>query len=329
MPDSPVITAANDYRASLLRKDAAALQRLTTAYGRIYNRLEGLIDALTMQIGEDEPTRGQLVRMERYQQLIAQVTDEITGFQALLGKEMQNAAEFGIKSGERQARELVSMVINGNTALSGRFNVLPTATIETLLGFLAPDSALYTRLQQLAPFTADLVANTITEGVALGYNPRKIARQIQSAFGQGLTSALRFQRTVQIWSYREATRASYVANSDIVEGWYWHAKLATACMSCVSNHGKFFPVSEPLNDHHNGRCAAIPAVRGFPNPIEQTGEQWFNGQSAEFQKQAMGVGKWQAWQDGKFGFDALSTTYDDDVYGQMRSEASLKQILGE
>lgn len=61
-------------------------------------------------------------------------------------------------------------------------------------------------------------------------------------------------------------------------------------------------------------------------PVQQ-GEQWFNTLPESEQMSMMGKGKWEAWKAGAFGFDALSTTYEDDVYGTMYREASLKDII--
>ena len=99
-------------------------------------------------------------------------------------------------------------------------------------------------------------------------------------------------------------------------------------MSCIALHGQVFPVGTLCDDHHNGRCAMLPYVKGMDNPVNQTGEQWFNKQSESTQKNMMGDAKWQAWKDGKFEFGQLSKEYYDDVYGNMKGEASLKSLLG-
>jgi hypothetical protein len=329
MADSPVLEAVAQYRAALLRSDEQALRRLIDAYRRSYARLGQSVDLLLLEIGDATPSPGQIVRMQRYKSLMAQTAQELQGFTGLTRLEMDKAAELGIRLGERHARELISITATGTPEIAAAFNVLPRSTIEQLLGFLAPDSPLYARLQVLAPQTASLVSDAITSGVALGYNPRKIAGIVRDAFGRGLTDALRFTRTVQLWSYRESSRASYVANSDVVEGWIWHAQLDDrVCMSCVAQHGKEYPLSETLNDHHNGRCAMIPKVKGFDRVTEEgAGEAWFNEQSEATQRKMMGKGKHEAWQEGQFEFSRLSSERRDDVYGLMRTEASLKELV--
>jgi hypothetical protein len=138
-------------------------------------------------------------------------------------------------------------------------------------------------------------------------------------------------RTAQLYSYRQSANAIQVANADLLEGVVWCADLlyGRACMSCIAQHGTVYPVGTVCNDHHNGACDMLPIVKGGENPITQTGEQWFMEQPEASQREMMGPGKYEAWSEGKFTFDQLSTTHEDDVFGQMRGEASLKSLLGE
>jgi hypothetical protein len=153
---------------------------------------------------------------------------------------------------------------------------------------------------------------------------------VREDLGVGLTDAVRMTRTLNLYTYREASRANYAANSDIVEGWYWLAKLDDrTCVSCVAQHGTQHPLTETLNDHHNGRCAPIPAIKGLPSPIEQTGEQWFEGLSEAEQRRIMGDKKWEALRDGKFALGDVTGTYDDPVYGPMRRARTLKELEGD
>jgi hypothetical protein len=246
----------------------------------------------------------------------------------VLQEEVLRAADANIPLGELHARQLISSTIAGNASVTGRFNVLPKDAIESILGFLSPDSPLYKRIQELAEFTANQVTDTIVEGVGLGHNPRKIADEINNSYGQGLTNALRMVRTVQLYSYREASRASYLANSEVVQGWYWGARLdRSTCISCISQHGTFHELSERLNDHHNGRCAMIPGVKGFPPPITQVGEDWFNKQSEVDQRYQMGKGMYEAWKAGRFTFDQITGKHVDDIYGEMKVAKPLKELV--
>jgi len=114
----------------------------------------------------------------------------------------------------------------------------------------------------------------------------------------------------------------------VLDGWVWHADLGSGrtCMSCVAMHGTQHGVGEVLNDHYTGRCAAVPVVRGFENPVEQTGEEWFAAQDEATQRSLLGV-KYTAWSEGKFGLADIPGITVDEVYGPMRVEKSLRELV--
>ena len=327
MPDLLDIVA--EFRAAMLRQDEAAVKRLVEVYGRSWKRLDGLVQALAEKIGNEAPTRGQVTRMMSYKSLQAQVEEELTGLQAITRDMVSEQGALNVAAGEKDAARLVGATLTGEPRILPGYNRLPKDAIINLLGFLDPQGALYKRISQLAPTTTDYVIEKLLEGVSLGYNPTKIARTIRDAYGRGLTDSLRMVRTVQLYSYREANRASYVANSDIVEGWIWSAKLdGLTCLSCISQHGTLHPMTETLNDHHMGRCAMIPKVKIFPPAISETGEQWFYKLPEGEQAKMMGADRYAAFKGGAFKFGELSDAHTDSVYGEMRSVAPLWKLLG-
>lgn len=326
MAISPVLSTARDFQQQLANLEGVANQRLINSYLRSWRRLEAMLNQLLLDIGDNIPTQGQLARMERYQALLAQIAAELAALQAQTANEIEGAGTI-VTMGERYAREAMAASL-GRADLAGAFNVLPRSAIETMLGFLNPNGPLYARLRMLATINAQHVAEVLVDGITLGWNPRKIARLVRDAFGRGLAEALRFVRTAQLWAYREASHASMVANQDILAGWVWQAHFDDrVCMSCVVMHGTVHPVTETLNDHHNGRCVMVPLVAGFSNPVEQTGLAWFTQQDEATQRKLMGPAKYEAWRAGRIRLDQLTEEREDEVYGLMRGEPSLKQLL--
>lgn len=332
MTDQPVtniVDLAKQFRKALEQRDNKALSQIIKAYGDMYQRLQDKISVLTLQIANLEtPTKAAIRKLDAYKSLVIEIEKELTKFQGYAGTVMQQAANDAVTLGTRNARLLT---LADNPALSAVWRNLNPRAVETLVSYFSEGSALMKRLDLLAGENALNVANMIIDNVALGKNPKTIAGLIRSSLGGGLTDALRMTRTVQLYSYREANRASYVANSDIVTGWYWMSALDPAsCMSCVSLHGTFHTNDETLNDHHNGLCTMIPAVIGGKNPFgENAGEKWFTSQPEAEQRKMMGDTKYEAWKDGKFKFEQLSTTNTNDVYGDMRTETPLKDLTGE
>jgi len=303
--------------------DARYLRQLVEAYGLMYDRLGGDIDALVLAINElEDVSFSKVEKSPQYKRLIRRAQVELDKFSVFLETTIETAALASITLGLQHSAALVNTVAPGFTSLE-------PAVMRPLLKYLDPDGGLYARLKLLTGSQVDYVVQTIIDGVGSGYNPRKIGRLIQDAFGRGLTDAVRNTRTVQLWSYRDSARANYTA-SGVVQGWVWYAKLdGDTCMSCVSQHGSIHGLNEMLDDHDNGRCAPLPYMEKFGNPVEQGGQAWFDSLDEAQQKKMMGKGKYEAWKEGRFEFAQLSRQHPDDRYGTMRTEASLKHLIGD
>jgi hypothetical protein len=313
-------------RAALAKTDAANLERIADAYALMYDRLSGDIEALTLAIeAMESPSAAMVRKLLQYKELMRKSERELTRFTSYLETVIDRASFDAIRSGLSDSAALVKAA-----GIVGQLHGIAPNAMREALNFLSESGPLYARLKLLTGSTVDKVSQTIFEGIAAGYNPRKIAAMIQDSFGGGLTDALRNVRTVQIKSYQESTRANYIGTNGIVTGWIWYANLAgDPCMSCIAMHGTEHTLDETLDDHYNGECAALPLIPDFGNPVEQNGQAWFDAQPEDRQKELMGASKYDAYKAGKFSFDALSNKQDNDVYGTMRTETSLKNLIGE
>jgi hypothetical protein len=322
--DTPILRLVTTQAAQVAKIDADNLAQVSRAYQRMYGRLEGRIDALRLAIeAVPSPTVAQIRKLPEYKALMRDAETELQQFQGYMGTMLEQAAEDGITSGLSHSSQLISAMTGGP------FGGLRSNVVGPLLNYLRRDGPLYARLAQITYATHTGVSEKIIEGVSLGRNPRTIARAIQDAFGGGLTDALRNTRTVQLYSYRDSARANYMA-SGVVEGWVWSAHLdGLTCGACMAEHGTIHPLSEHIFGHYNCRCAALPYIPEFGNSIEQTGEQWFNSLPEAQQRAALGSAKYDALKAGKFQFSQLSQVQDTPVYGPMKSEASLKSLIGE
>jgi hypothetical protein len=332
LSDNPLLTLAAKFRYRLDNASEADLTRLVNAYGQLAERLKDKIDLLTMELeANPDLTSTQVARMSRYQDLIAAVAGELQKYGVYLETELGGIANNALAQSTSDATRLIGLALSSAGVRAG-VNKIPASAIKTLLGFLDHNGPLYQRLQELAPLTAQRVADKILEGVGLGYNPAKVAGIITDQLGWGLTDALRWARTTQMWTYREASRANFADNGDILDGWIWFAILDSSvppCESCLANHGQLFPLDQTLDDHYNGRCVEIPHVAGSDNPVDQSGEDWFNSLDESTQADILGKGKLAAYQDGQFDFSQLTQQVDDPVFGTMRVGVSLKDLLGE
>lgn len=322
MPD--LLSLAQQIRRAVEREDERALNRIIAAFRDRTDILEGDIDALARDLSDPELVQSQIESLPSYKRLIRSINREMDTYQAFLAVEVGLIGASAITLAQKDALRLMAEagVRDPEQVESG--------IIRRLLAFLSPSGPLYARLRSYGEQEAARIASLIVSGVRLGENPRIIARWIVwGGMGVALTDAMRIVRTVQLYSYREATRANYIANSNVVRGWVWMSALipGRTCMSCVAMHGTEHELSETLNDHHNGLCAMLPLVD--KNPITQLGEAWFVSQSPAVQRQMMGPGKYEAWQSGKFAFSALTTIHSDEVYGDMRVEQTLQGLIGQ
>ena len=260
MPET-VLDASERFRRALLVRQARASGRLVRAYGRIYRDIEQQIDDTLDGLWDAEEGSYKRFKQERLLALKRQVAAEINKYGAFAYQEMLSGSQDAINAAIKDSRTLTQLSLPlplQEAGIMSSWTQLPSESIETMLGFLANDSPLHTALvDRLGPEVADRVGDAMVKGIALGWNPRRTARSIAKQWGQGLNWSMTTVRTAQLWSYRESTRASYAANSKIVKGWIWQAALdGRTCMSCVAMHGTKHPHSEPLNDHHSGRCLA-------------------------------------------------------------------------
>jgi hypothetical protein len=332
----PVIDAAARYRRQVSAGEQASADRLVRAYGRAYTRLGNSIAALEEHIANlpTTPHRSEIMRLAAMRSLRDQTIDEINRFAVYADAEIANSASDMIALGLRHSQGYVAAY---SPKLVARFDMLPVESVETMLGFLADDSPLRDALvNRLGQAVAGRMADALVDGIATGMGPRAVAALARRELGVGLTWALNTARTAQLWSYREASRANYAANRDIVAGWIWYAEIGSprTCMSCIAKHGSRHTVDETLNDHHSGRCTMIPDVPlarrlGIQGPEIEAGEAWFNRQPEAEQRKRMGPGMHNAWKAGAVRFEQLSHPHEDAVYGTMQREPSLVELLGQ
>lgn len=186
-----------------------------------------------------------------------------------------------------------------------------------------------------------VVNNQAIRGIALGWSPLHISREIRR-ITEGLPAhvANNQLRTLQLTSYRDGTSVHQTANRDICQQ---VIRIATrderTCLSCIAQHGDVIWDSETdadspvprVNDHHSGRCTSVMRVKGRPPLPIQPGAEWFASLSPERQAQqrsfADSPGKFAAYSTGKVQLRDFIHPYTDPVFNEMVREASLSAVL--
>jgi hypothetical protein len=259
MPEPRIVQAINKFRASLLAAEAQSAERLVIAYGRIYQNLNEKIRALEADIADlENATLGKVVRLERYKELIQQTAEQMDRYAVILDNEVAVLRRKAITDATAQSKQLVQAALPSlppqvQAQLVAGFNRLPVEAVEAMLGALQKDSPLNDLLNEYGNKAALDIGNTILDGVALGYNPRKVAAQIQQAMGNNLTRALTVSRTETMRAYRTASLGNYAANSDVVKGWKWMVTKKISpppCLACLALDGRQFGTNELFMKAH-------------------------------------------------------------------------------
>lgn len=123
------------------------------------------------------------------------------------------------------------------------------------------------RTRPLSAAAMEAVRRSLIKGVAVGDNPKTVARdmlrRVEGDFNGGLQRAMVISRTELLDAYRTTSRYAHAANADVLAGWTWHSSLdSRTCQSCWAMHGTVHPLDEegPL-DHQQGRCTRLPKVK--------------------------------------------------------------------
>lgn len=336
----PVLGAAARYRAQLLAQERQAATRLVQAYGRAYQGLTVELEALQERIAAAPEGRDASIRrLASFRSLRAQIAEQVERYAIYADQEIAAGVSRSIELGLQGSLGTVQAYFGNprtQAAIAARWDMLAAESVETMLGYTATDSPLRQALVgRLGPALAERVGEALVDAIAQGINPRQTAALFRREMGQGLTWSLTTARTAQIWAYRDSTRLNYMNNSDIVSGWKWQAALDDrTCLSCWAQHGSVHGVDEILNDHHNGRCAAIPIVPlaqrlGLEEPLVEPGADVFARLPESMQRKTMGPAMFEAWKAGEFDFRDLTRPYSDPIYGDMMGQPALRDVVGE
>ncbi|QPC82104.1 hypothetical protein G4Y79_20840 [Phototrophicus methaneseepsis] len=327
-----VLRARDGWRRELADQERETAQRLLAAYERTVPEMQRRMDSLIAEIqrleAAGDATTQRVRELNAYQKMMERVDYEMTEFQRILSDEMSTASDSAIEAGSRIAQDMVEIMGGSTTGVFlGGWNEPDPAAIRTLADYLSRE-AMQDKLSSFSENAVLSLEDLILTHVAQGKNPRELARRLSQWTNTPYYWSENMARTVQVYSYRGATHASYLANEHVVQGWVWSAACdRRTCISCWNMHGQEFSNQEILNDHHKGRCTPLPMVRNVYRSIT-SGEERFRQLSAAEQRQIMGPGLYDAWRRDDVQFRDFTRTYRDDVYGTMRRAATLNEARG-
>lgn len=205
------------------------------------------------------------------------------------------------------------------------------------------------RMEKWGDGYADLARDILLQDIQNGAGPIASARHLrQIAENMPVHASETLTRTLQLTSFREASLAMELSNSDYIEGKIRIAELDDlTCLSCIALHGTPLAVGERVDDHYNGRCSEfyqVPGGNKYPSMMQadskpgernfvpfQTGTDWFNSLSRERQEIQRSFqqspAKFRAFESG-VDLREFVGDHNDDVFGHQFIERSLLDILG-
>ncbi len=315
MPDIlSAVDIAAEFRDELARLDAAAVDVMLGQWRQVEAALIADMEAFAARFEAGETlTPGQVLRMERYQALQAQVTAQLSALEAAAGPVVTAGQTQAAQLGALQAATTLDALGVGIT-----FNQLSTKAMQNIVALARAGKPLAELLQPMYGQAAEGIIRELINGVALGYGPRKIARNMAR---DGLTDALNHLMLVSRDQYNRAARTAAFQryeDSGVVRGYTRRCarQAGRTCVACIAMDGQFYPLSVPFSEHAQGRCVPIPAVRGVEMKSRLgSGQSWFEGLDKDAQIATMGPGRYQAWQDGLLTWDNIAVYKEHPVWG--------------
>lgn len=325
-----VYALARALRADFLRGEMEAQGRLVVAYSQAFDRAFREYEQLARQIAEakrkgDKVTRSQLERLSRLESVKAQLAFAASKFASGATQTISAAQRSAIDQATSHARQLIGQGLQ-NLGEPQTFAYANLEAVQALVGHMGDGSPINQSIFNAAKGLADDAERILVEGVALGKNPRQLARELNESAGIVGSKAATIARTEILRAYNTATLENYRANDDVLDGWTWIAELdRRTCPVCWSLHGTVHPLDEDFGSHPNCRCTELPNIKGDRNSFA-TGEARFAKLPPETQEEILGPKTFQAYRDGKIGLGDLAGKREDAKWGTVRYRKSFKEL---
>jgi len=326
----------------------ASVRALVKAWGRAWDEIagqwrDGVSDLVALQAQLQRwPHAWEVSRVGRLRRALQAAEQSLTALAQQTGVTVSTAAG-GVIAATAAAEPAVLA-----SQLPAASRAAAAVTFADRLPKLALDAVVHRTTQRITAVSRPLSAaayeamqRELIRGVAVGDNPRETGRRmvarVRGAFDGGLVRATTVARTEVLDAYREASRASHTANSDVVSGYRWQATLdRRTCVACLAMNGETFGVTESgPADHQNGRCARVPVLRSWrqlgisldePPDRFPDARAWFAGLPEDQQVEMMGATRHALWSSGRVGWDDLAPRRSTSGWRDSYTPTSLRDL---
>lgn len=341
---SDALILARHFRASLLRRDAAAQAEILRAYEDIWKKLSVEIERIAARIAAGGNSPSLLFEQNRLQQLQGQLAVEINDVAAKAGAVTVREQARVVDLARAHSLRLMQAAASERPRVRANFASLAKDELRHLVGVMrdgSPVAEAFRKLgQQMGLDSAEPVKRALLQGMALGSNPRRIAaavrREVDGNFQPGRVTrsdprAVRMLnlgvREQVMGAYREATRLGYAENQRLLGGWVWTStRSATTCVLCWGRDGDIFPASTPFISHVSCRCVPRPLLPG--QSPGQSGEDAFAKLEVGVQRDILGDTAFSAYESGMLNLKDFIGIRTDLRWGDSLYRRSLEDILG-
>jgi hypothetical protein len=341
MPEPVVVTAMREFKQGLLLREAAQMQEMARRWLAVEQALEAQIAALTgdlaaMKAAGETVSRAKLYQLDRYQRLLTQTQAEFRQYAAWAEGEIRRGQAEMARLGLAHSAQAIQLSYWPH--VGAYFDRLPLEAVEYMVG-LAGNGRPVGELLRLRmvrgadgrplPEVWERLTETLINGTALGWNPRKTAGKLKNDLTGGLNKAMVIARTEQLRVYREVSREQYAASGVVRSQKRLSAHDGRVCGACLADDGKVYSLGAVIADHPQGRCTSVPLVEDVPETAWTAGEAWFRQQPPAVQQSILGRETYEAWSKGQFEFGALTTHTDHEVWGGGVQVTPLSQLVVE
>lgn len=335
---------AAQFARDLETAQGAASDQMLAAWSESYWRLRREVDTFLAKVAAakaegQKPGVSWAYQERRLQAVLAEARTQMARYASQAAQTIAQAQRGAIAAGAEHAHDLGTTVVDESLpGLEGTFTRVNPAVLEAGIGFMGDGTVLTRHLERTLPAAAaDAIRDALLHGLAAGHSQDKMLRAVTDAAAVAHGRAVTILRTESLRAYREASRRTYEANTDVLEGWVWNAHLdSRTCAACVVMDGTLHPLDATLDGHPRCRCAMIPRAKGWAalgvpgmpdtRPPLRSGKAWLEDQSERVQRAILGRGKYEAWRAGEIGLDDVVARTHDAAWGTMRTERSLKAI---
>ncbi len=281
---------AKAFRKDLLAREASAVREIedawTIAYDGIMQELLGLLD----KMADDDPRSriSWLIREERLGRLLGQASREIQRAAGISSAVVEAGQREAVAMAGAVAQEYFDHELPGiiRSGISTSYSRAPVEAVEQFVGVMRDGSPVREVFDRYPKFAADQIERQIIEGLAIGRNPREVARRTRKALDQetplpegapedvaGTVDKLKKRaETTAREEQNRAARGSAQENYKGMRGCIGMRILSAldsrTCVVCWLRHGLVIGLDEEFGSHMVCRCTVAPVFESSdPVPL--------------------------------------------------------------